>query len=66
VAVGLFNRASHDALCNVAWESLGLHDRRRALVRDLWAREDAGEFAGSYAANVPPHGAKMLRITPRG
>jgi alpha-galactosidase len=65
-AVGLFNL--HDSeryLISVAFETLGIHDRQVCAVRDLWAREDAGEFRGSYSACVEPHGCVMLRVIPQ-
>jgi alpha-galactosidase len=60
-AVVLFNRG--DAPREIAHEFAG-----RALVRDLWAREDAGEFEDGYAATVAPHDVVFVRVTrrPRG
>jgi alpha-galactosidase len=34
-------------------------------VRDLWARKDLGSRRGAVAADVPFHGARLLRISPR-
>jgi hypothetical protein len=34
-----------------------------ATVRDLWAHEDLGEFAGSFSAQVPSHSVVMLKMT---
>ncbi|MEP0765012.1 MAG: glycoside hydrolase family 27 protein [Fimbriimonadia bacterium] len=65
VAVGLFNR--HDTerqLVGVAWESLGIHDRRPCVVRDLWAQQYVGEFRGSYSQYVEPHGCGLVRLHP--
>ncbi|NQT87991.1 hypothetical protein HQ560_14585, partial [bacterium] len=65
IAVGLFNRKdAGDRLMSFAWESVGLHDRRPAAVRDLWAREDLGIFTGSFSTTVEPHGCTLLRLTP--
>ncbi len=33
-------------------------------VRDLWDRKDLGAFRGSVPADVPPHGARLFRMTP--
>jgi len=65
IAVGLFNRHDqHRRMLTAAWEAIGLHDRRPAVVRDLWAREDVGEFTRSYSDTVEPHGCKLLKVTP--
>lgn len=65
IAVGLFNRsAKHPRTIPLAWESVGLHDRRPAMVRDLWKREDLGVFTGSFCAPVEPHGCLLLKLTP--
>ena len=37
---------------------------RRARVRDLFARADLGNFTNSWAAVVPPHDARVVRIFP--
>ena len=54
-AAVLFNR---DAVPReIAYEFEG---RRR--VRDLWAREDVGEFDRAYAARVAPHDVVVVRV----
>jgi len=66
VAVAMFNRGDeHHRMIPVSWEAVGLHDRRPAVVRDLWAREDVGEYTRSYSEQVPPHGVKLLRLIPQ-
>jgi len=62
IAVGLFNRASAEARINVKWADLGI--KARPNVRDLWQHRDITADAGSYSANVPPHGVIMLRVRP--
>jgi alpha-galactosidase len=65
IAVGLFNLGDNAGRrIAVAWESLGLHDRRPCLVRDLWAREDLGTFTGSFCARVDSHDVMLVRLTP--
>jgi alpha-galactosidase len=65
VAVGFFNRNDHEARTMVvSWEAVGLHDRRPAVVRDLWAEEDLGTFERCFAARVESHACKILRLTP--
>lgn len=31
-------------------------------VRNLWEQRDLGSFKGTYAVDVPRHGAVMLKI----
>ena len=70
IAVGLFNLGEREQRrAMVAWESIGLHDRRPCLVRDLWAHEDSqhlddGTYATRLRRQVPGHGVVMLRVTP--
>ena len=33
-------------------------------VRDLWKREDLGTFTESFSADLPQHGARLLKMTP--
>ncbi len=61
-AVLLFNRGAAAAEISVSWTEIGLPPGS-AVVRDLWARSDQGSFSGQYTANVPSHGAVMLKIT---
>jgi len=66
IAVGLFNLGTMAGrLVSVAWESLGLHDRRPCLVRDLWAHEEVGVFTGGFTARVDSHDVALVRIIPQ-
>ena len=61
-AVALLNRTAAPADITVTWASLGL-TAGSARVRDLWARQDLGSFAGQFTATqVPSHGVTMLKI----
>jgi alpha-galactosidase len=55
-AAVLFNRdaVTHDIVYEFAGEG---------LVRDLWAREDVGEFRGAYGVSVAPHDVAMVRVS---
>ena len=65
VAVGLFNLGERERRrVAVAWESIGLHDRRSCRVRDLWAGEDLGVFRGDFSALVGSHDVVLVRIAP--
>jgi alpha-galactosidase len=59
-AVGLFNREQGTIKVSVKFSDLGLAED--ATVRDLWQHKDLGPFHGSFSADVPQHGALLLRI----
>jgi alpha-galactosidase len=63
-AVVLFNRTGGAADITVTWASLGLTGP--ATVRDLWAGSDLGTQATGYTAQVPSHGAVMLKVVGGG
>jgi alpha-galactosidase len=66
IAVGLFNLGEREGRrVTVAWESIGLHDRRPCLVRDLWAHEDLGVYRGDFSTRVDRHDVALVRITPQ-
>lgn len=66
VAVGLFNRdPEHARYIAVAWESVGIHDRHVALIRDLWEHKDLGVHRASFGMDVEPHGCAILLIKPQ-
>jgi alpha-galactosidase len=59
-AVGLFNRSGSPLPISVRFATLGLG--HSAQVRDLWARKDLGTFQEKYTAEVPKHGAALIKI----
>ncbi len=46
---------------SVEFKDLGFAGK--AMVRDLWAQEDLGEFDGSFGKDLPLHGAGLYRIS---
>jgi alpha-galactosidase len=65
IAVGLFNLGERkQRRVTVAWESIGLHDRRACRVRDLWAGEDLGVYRGDFSTLVGSHDVAFMRIMP--
>jgi alpha-galactosidase len=65
IAVGMFNLGDRQGrLVSMAWESIGLHDRRPCRVRDLWTGADLGLHTGSLTVRVDRHDVAMVRITP--
>ena len=63
IAVGLFNRSAAPATVTARWTDLGI--TRRQEVRDLWRQKSLGTFGGSFAAVIPSHGVRLIRMTQR-
>jgi alpha-galactosidase len=63
-AVGLFNRGRSELAISVEFGAIGAGHSAR--VRDLWARKDLGTFAEKYTANVPRHGAVLIKVKAAG
>jgi alpha-galactosidase len=63
-AVALLNRGSAASRITASWTMLGYPESLPASVRDLWAAKDEGVSKGSYSAEVPSHGAVVVRIMP--
>jgi alpha-galactosidase len=62
--VALFNLGTTEANMTANWADLGLDGS--ATVRDLWAKKNLGQFTSGYtAATVPPHGVRLLKVTPQ-
>jgi alpha-galactosidase len=59
-AVGLFNRGPERAKVTASWSDLQLHGRQP--VRDLWQHKELGARDGAFAAEVPAHGAVLVKI----
>ncbi|MDK8181760.1 glycoside hydrolase family 27 protein [Paenibacillus sp. UMB4589-SE434] len=60
-AVVLFNGTGAATNITVSWSDIGLL-AGGATVRDLWAKSNLGTFSNGYTANVPSHGAVMLKV----
>jgi alpha-galactosidase len=66
IAVGLFNLGERELRrVGVAWESIGLHDRRPCLVHDLWSGEELGLYRGDFSTLVGSHDVALIRLTPQ-
>jgi len=62
-AVALFNMEGEKTrLMQVPLEEIQLP--HACLVRDLWARQDLNPVSERLAIEVPPHGTRLLRLTP--
>ncbi|POX44276.1 fibronectin type III domain-containing protein [Streptomyces sp. Ru72] len=60
--VALFNLGSGYADVTANWSDLGIGGK--AAVRDLWSHKNLGSVGGSFTADLPPHGSRLLRLTP--
>jgi len=63
-AVVLLNRSAKPATIAADWRDIGYPPSLPAAVRDLWAHKDLAQHTGSFSAEVPSHGAVMVRIKP--
>ncbi|UCG56368.1 MAG: NPCBM/NEW2 domain-containing protein [Phycisphaerales bacterium] len=61
-AVGLFNTGEIATTVTARWPDLGISGKQR--VRDLWRQKDIGIFESSFSAEVPRHGAVLVRLFP--
>ncbi|MDX6331506.1 MAG: hypothetical protein QOI83_3889 [Streptomycetaceae bacterium] len=61
--VALFNQSGSPATVTADWSDLGITGA--AGVRDLWSHTELGNSTGSFSADLPSHGSRLLRITPR-
>jgi len=65
IAVGLFNLGERNARrATVAWEAVGLHDRRPCQVCNLWTGEDLGVFTGDFSTLIDSHDVALVKLTP--
>lgn len=60
--IALFNTTDAAAKISISFNKIGLAGP--AIVRDLWAQKNIGEFKGEYSADIAPHGAEFYRFTP--
>ncbi|CAF1017728.1 unnamed protein product [Adineta ricciae] len=65
MAVVAFNRNNDmSQAVVVSFSDLGWKTTSQVKVRDLWARQDLGQFQCNYTAlNIEPHGVQMLKMT---
>jgi alpha-galactosidase len=59
-AVALFNRSESALPMTARFAEIDV--THSARIRDLWARKDLGSFAESYTADVPRHGAALIKV----
>jgi alpha-galactosidase len=59
-AVGIFNMGEREEMSTAQWNDMDLTGEQ--IVRDLWKRQDLGNFDKSFSILVPPHGVRLFRI----
>jgi alpha-galactosidase len=59
-AVGLFNRGLFPSSLTVSWKDLGISGIY--TIRDVWSQTDIEKSDSKFAATIPSHGVKLLRI----
>jgi alpha-galactosidase len=60
-AVGFFNRGESTFKMTADFSKIGAP--ASAKVRDLWQHKDLGAFQNSYTAEVPKHGAVLVKVS---
>ena len=60
IAVGLFNRGESANPVTIRFQDIGMQGAVK--VRNLWMHKDLGSFNGSYTAEIPRHGAVLIKI----
>ena len=63
VVVGLFNTGGAPQTVSTTASALGLKASGSYLLNNLWTHQST-ETAGTISANVPSHGAALLRVSP--
>jgi alpha-galactosidase len=59
-AVGLFNRSEKTSPVDVRWSDLGIKGKKK--IRDIWRQKDLGVFSNHFVADVPSHGAVLVKV----
>lgn len=61
--LALFNTCDTESNVEAGFDQMNLSGT--CTVRDLWVHKDLGEVSNSIKMNVPPHGAKLLKLARR-
>jgi alpha-galactosidase len=59
--VAIFNLQTNTQTINLDLASLGI--KQKALIRDVWKKQDIGSFKKNYRQEINAHGAVLLKIT---
>jgi len=61
--VALFNLGAAPATVTADFAQLGITGQTQ--IRDLWSHKDVNGGNGNFSANLPAHGSRLLKVTPR-
>jgi alpha-galactosidase len=61
-AVLMFNRSESEEDISFEFNEVGLPQKLKLNVRDLWKKKDLGKYSGSFSSTVPSHGVVMVRV----
>ncbi len=61
--VALFNLGAAPATVTADFAQLGISGQTQ--IRDLWSHRDVNGGNGNFSANLPAHGSRLLKVTPR-
>ncbi|SFW74042.1 alpha-L-arabinofuranosidase C-terminal domain-containing protein [Chitinophaga sancti] len=56
-AIGLFN-------LDTVYREVAVALKESSLVRNVWRQQDEGIFKDTYRARIPPHGVRLIKVTP--
>lgn len=56
-AIGLFN-------LDTVYREVEIPILEASLVRNVWRQKDEGIFTKKYQARIPPHGVRLIKVTP--
>jgi len=59
-AIGIFNMSDTYQDININWSDIGVVNVKQ--VRDVWRQQNSAAIKNNYAAAIPPHGVRLLRI----
>ena len=62
--VALYNFTAFPDRVDVPWRDLGF--KNAIAVRDVWNHNELGAFPGEFSTMVLGHGARLLKVTPKG
>jgi alpha-galactosidase len=62
LAVAIINKSDEAENVSIDWASLDI--KGPYTVRDLWLRKNLAQYEDKFQAEIPAHGALLLRFSP--
>jgi len=63
IYAAFFNIGDDDKSVSLNFKDLGL--KGKVTVRDLWKKQDVGQYKTSYQQKINKHGAALFRLSPK-